>query len=89
MAANATFLQLLANATGRPIAKSSLLEATTRGAGFLAGVAVGRWASLDAATELVTPAEIVQPLRRADRERWLDTRERARRVVPFLSALEF
>ena len=89
MAANATFLQLLANATGRPIAKSSVLEATTRGAGFLAGVAVGTWESLEQTAELVTPAEVIQPLRRADRERWLDARQRATKVVPFLSALEF
>jgi glycerol kinase len=89
MAANSTFLQLLANATGRPIAKSSLLEATTRGAGFLAGLAVDMWASLESTAALVAPAEIIQPVRRADRERWLDARERAGRVVPFLSALEF
>ena len=89
MAANTTFLQLLANATGRPIAKSSILEATTRGAGFLAGLAVGTWSSLAATAELVTPAELIAPNRRVDRDAWLDARERASKVIPFLSALEF
>jgi glycerol kinase len=89
MAANATFLQLLANATQRPIAKSSLLEATTRGAGVLAGLGIGRFHALEETADLVAPAEIIQPRRRGDRERWLDARDRSLKVVPLLSALEF
>jgi glycerol kinase len=89
MAANDTFVQLLANATRRPIAKSSLLDATSRGAAFLAGVADGTWASLEAAVALVKPLAVIEPTRRTDRERWHDARSRALGVVPFLSALEF
>jgi glycerol kinase len=89
MAGNDTFVQLLANATHRPIAKSSILDATSRGAAFLAGVADGTWASLEETAALVKPFAVIEPRRRVDRERWEDTRSRALGVVPFLSALEF
>jgi glycerol kinase len=89
MAGNDTFVQLLANATRRPIARSSVLDATSRGTAFLAGVADGTWASLEEATALVTPRAVIEPRRGADRDRWLDARSRALGVVPFLSALEF
>ena len=45
MSANPTFLQALANAVQRPIEVSPVLEATTLGAAFLAGLARGTWAS--------------------------------------------
>jgi glycerol kinase len=89
MAANDTFIQLLANATQRRIARSSMLEATTRGAGFLAGVADGTWSSLEETAALVEPRDVIEPRRRTDRDRWRDARTRALGVVPFLSALEF
>jgi glycerol kinase len=89
MAANDTFVQALANATHRPVAKSSILDATSRGAAFLAGLADGTWTSLDETSALVKPLAVVEPSRRVDRERWLDARARAQGVVPFLSALEF
>jgi glycerol kinase len=89
MAANDTFVQLLANATYRPIARSSILDATSRGAAFLAGVADGTWVSLEEIAALVKPLTVVAPTRRVDRERWIDARQRALGVVPFLSALEF
>ena len=41
MSANRVFVQALANACGRPVEVSPELEATTLGAGFLAGMAVG------------------------------------------------
>jgi glycerol kinase len=89
MAANDAFIQLLANATQRPIARSSMLESTTRGAAFLAGVADGTWSSLEETEALVEPLKIVEPRRRTDRDRWRDARSRSLGVVPFLSALEF
>jgi glycerol kinase len=89
MAANDTFVQLLANATHRPIARSSLLDATSRGAAFLAGLADETWSSLEETAALVKPQAVVEPTRRVDRERWHDARARALGVVPFLSALEF
>jgi glycerol kinase len=89
MAANDTFVQLLANATHRPVARSSILDATSRGAAFLAGLADGTWLSLDETAALVKPLAVVDPTRKVDRERWHDARARALGVVPFLSALEF
>src|SRR6202008_4926664 len=47
MSANPTFVQALADATQRPVEVSPVTEATTVGAGILAGLAVGTWSSLD------------------------------------------
>lgn len=88
MSANGTFVQLLADAVGRPVELASLLEATTLGAGILGGSAIGLWSSLEEATALVEPRAVVEPRRRPDRARWLEARERALRTVPFLSALD-
>ena len=41
MSANATFLQALGDATGRPVEPAAVCEATTLGAAFLAGTTVG------------------------------------------------
>ena len=47
MSANAVFVQALADATQRPVEVSPEREATTLGAAFLAGLAVGTWAGWD------------------------------------------
>ena len=47
MSANPTFVQALADATQRTVEVSPVLEATTLGAGFLAGLATSVWGSLD------------------------------------------
>ena len=46
MSANPTFTQALADATGRPVEVSPVVEATTLGAAFLAGLAVGVWSDV-------------------------------------------
>ncbi len=89
MSANRTFTQSLANAIGRPVETSAVTEATTLGAAYLAGVAVGTWASLEEATAELRPRAVVEPNRRVDRQRWLEARDRALRTVPELSDLEF
>jgi len=89
MSTNATFVRLLASAIGRPVELAELVEATTLGAAFLAGAAVGTWAALDEAATHLKPRAVVEPSGRLDRERWLEARERALRTVPALSALEF
>ncbi len=89
MSRNPTFVQALADATGRRIEVSPVTEATAMGAGFLAGVAAGVWPDLEAAASRLSPEVVVGPARRSDRDRWLEARARAERQVPELSALEF
>src|SRR5207247_8925899 len=43
MSANGIVVQALADLTGRPVAVSPVAEATTLGAGYLAGLAAGLW----------------------------------------------
>ncbi|MGH9073649.1 MAG: FGGY family carbohydrate kinase, partial [Acidimicrobiales bacterium] len=88
MTANATFLQALADASQRPVEVSPVLEATTLGAAYLAGLALGTWAGEDEIAAAWAPRRVVEPGRRTDRERWLAARARAERTVPELSALE-
>ena len=89
MSANPTFVQLLADAVGRPLLVSAVREATTLGAAFLAGAATGLYPSLAATRGLAEDRATVEPRRRVDRERWFAAREKALRTVPFLSSLEF
>ncbi len=89
MSANATFVQALADATNRPVELAPVVEATTVGAAFLAGRAVGTWPSLAAAASLAGPRAVVEPRRRLDRARWLDARARAEATVPALTAITF
>src|SRR6478736_39360 len=55
MSANPTFVQALADATGRPVEVSPVVEATTVGAGILAGLAVGVWSNLQETAETWAP----------------------------------
>ncbi len=89
MSRNKTFVQALADSTGRPIEVFPVTEATAVGAAWLAGVAAGVWPDLATATSRITPTVSIEPRRRVDRSRWLDARSRAERTVPELSALDF
>jgi glycerol kinase len=89
MSANPTFIQALANTTGKAIEVSPVLEATTLGAGFLAGVAVGIWASLAEAAGTWRPAAVIEPSEPLDRARWCEAIQRSERWIPELSALDF
>jgi glycerol kinase len=90
MSANQVFVQALADACGRPIEVSPHLEATTAGAGLLAGLAVGTWSDLDDVARTWSPRAVVDPSGRpADRERWRRATERAAGWYPELSALSF
>jgi glycerol kinase len=89
MSGNRTFTEALANAIGRPVEISAVTDATTLGAAYLAGVAVGTWPSLEAASAQLQPRAVIEPTRRADRQRWLEARDRALRTVPELSDLDF
>ena len=89
MAANSVFVQALANATQRPVEISPELEATTLGAGFLAGLAIGTWASEDDIAATWRPTRVIEPGPPTDRDRWKDACRRAGAWFPELSSLDF
>jgi glycerol kinase len=94
MSSNPVFTRSLADACGRPIEIAPVVEATTLGAGFLAGMAVGTWSGEEDVAAAYRPREVVEPsssdtAREAKRARWLEARGRAERTVPELSALDF
>ena len=92
MSANTVFVQALADACGRPIEVSRQLEATTLGAGYLAGLAIGTWGSVDDVAAAWSPARVIEPSSNGpalSRERWIDAVGRASRWEPDLSSLEF
>jgi glycerol kinase len=89
MSANQVFVQALADACERPVEISPELEATTLGAGYLAGLAVGTWSGLDDIAAAWAPRATVEPGGTNTRERWRRAVERAREWYPELSALQF
>jgi glycerol kinase len=89
MSRNPTFVQALADATGKPVEPAPIAEATTLGAGFLAGIATGVWSDLEATTAAARPRATVDPSGRLDRARWAAAMERAAGWIPELSALDF
>ena len=93
MSRNPTFVQALADATGRSISVSPAVESTTIGAAFLAGLGIGTWGRLHDIDELWSPAHVVDPRPGVDRDAarltWRDALERAGGWFPDLSALDF
>ncbi len=90
MSANPTFVAALADAVGRPVEISPVTEATTLGAAYLAGIALGVWADEDEVAAAWRPSAVVEPTatevkRAGARSRWLAARERAVATVPELS----
>jgi glycerol kinase len=89
MSGNPTFVQALADAAQRPVEVSPQREATTVGAGLLAGLAVGTWGGWDDVAATWQPTTVVEPGRVLDRTRWRDAVERAAGWEPSLSAISF
>jgi glycerol kinase len=91
MSANATFVQALADASGRPVRVSPISEATTLGAGFLAGTAARQWSHLEEACAALSGAQTVEPLGEPglSRQQWSEAVSRTRSWIPDLSALDF
>ena len=91
MSRNATFVQALADAAQRPIRVSQMTEATTLGAGFLAGTAAGQWSHLSEACSTLSWAATVHPLGNPgiSRQQWGEAVSRSRSWIPDLSALDF
>ena len=88
MSANPTFTQALADATGRDVEVSPVVEATTVGAAFLAGLAVGVWDDIGDAERTWSPARVATPGQPLDRATWRRALERAAGWIPELSALD-
>ena len=88
MSANPTFTQALADATGRAVEVSPVVEATTLGAAFLAGLGIGVWDDIAGAERSWTPARVHEPASRLDRDAWSRAVERALAWYPELSALD-
>lgn len=89
MSANPVFVQRLADAIGRPVEVSPVLEATTLGAGLLAGLAVGTWGGWDDVAATWSPREVVEPGAPTDRDRWREAVRRAGHWHEDLSSLDF
>jgi glycerol kinase len=94
MSANGVVVQSLANFTGRPVAVSPVTEATTLGAAYLAGMAVGVWADEAETAALFRPKRVAEPaLADADRAharaRFAAAVEGCAGWVPELSAISF
>jgi glycerol kinase len=89
MSANPTFVQALADATSRRVEISPEREATTLGAAYAAGLALGAWENDDDIAATWAPNEVVEPVGQLDRERWADTLRRAEQWFPDLSAIAF
>ena len=89
MSENPTFVQALANATGKPVEVSRHTEATTVGAAYLAGLAVGVWGGFDDIADAWSPRTVVEPSGQLDRGQWSRAVERSRGWIPDLSALDF
>jgi glycerol kinase len=89
MSENPTFIQALADAAQRPVEVSPVKEATTLGAAFLAGLAVGTWGGWDDIAATWRPRQVVDPGAPLDRERWAMAVERAAGWFPDLSAISF
>jgi glycerol kinase len=92
MSANPVLAQAIADSCQRPIELSAYADATTVGAGYLAGLAAGVWASPRQAADTVRPRATVEP-RDGDlagrRERWQEAVRRSTKWIPELSALDF
>jgi glycerol kinase len=93
MSRNPTFIQALANATNRPISVAPITEATTLGAAYLAGLAVGTWSNLQEIESLWSPHATVDPQsnydRPAVRAQWERAVTRAAGWITELSSLDF
>jgi glycerol kinase len=94
MSDNDVFVTALADAIGRPVEISPVLEATTLGAGLLAGLALGTYGSTDELADTFRPRRTVLPQlddagRAHARQRWLSARSKAEATIPELSGISF
>jgi glycerol kinase len=89
MSDNPTFVQAVADATGRPVEISPVRDATTRGAALLALVGLGSFRAIDALADTWKPRLRIEPQRALDRDRWREACARAGHWIPELSSIDF
>jgi glycerol kinase len=89
MSDNPTFVQALADATGRSVELAPIPECTTLGAAALAGLQIGWWNSFDEIAETWKPRAVVDPAGPGNRDRWQEALSRAGGWFEELSALDF
>jgi glycerol kinase len=94
MSANVTFLQRLADFSGRTVEVAPVTECTTLGAAYMAGMELGIWRDEHEVADAWRPKHVVEPritdsARTTSRDRWIAARERARETVPELSTVQF
>jgi glycerol kinase len=94
MSAHEVFVTALADAIGKPVEISPVLEATTLGAGLLAGLAIGVYGSMDDIAETFSARRTIEPrnddgTRSGRRDRWLAARARAEGTIPELTGISF
>ncbi len=89
MSTNPTFIQALADASGRTVEVSPVADATTLGAAFAAGLAIGTWSGWSDIATTWEPSHRVEPQRQLDRDRWHRAVERSTDWFPELSTLDF
>ena len=94
MTANQSFLTILADTLGRTVEVSPVTEATTLGAGYLAGLATGLWSDEAHVASSWSPRTVIEPSlddasRTSARDRFLEARSRAEKTIPELSGVEF
>ena len=80
MSANPTFVQAVADAAQRVVEISPVTEATTLGAGFLAGLATSVWEGLDDVAAAWRPRATVEPGPPLDRKRWAEAVDAGQRL---------
>jgi glycerol kinase len=89
MSANPVFVSALASATQRPVEISPVREATTLGAAFSAGLAVGIWSGDEEIAATWRPTQVIEPRSALNRDRWSEAVQRSENWIPALSGLEF
>jgi glycerol kinase len=88
MAANATFVQALADASQHVVEVAPVREATMLGAAFSAGLAFDLWSGDDDIAATWHPARRVEPGAPLDRDRWRAVVARAEGWIPELSMID-
>ena len=89
MSRNKVFAQALANAAERPIEIANDPEATSLGAAYLAGYAIGIWPTLEEIARLNQPAQTIHPAAPPAWDRWQAALAQSLRWEESLSDISF